>query len=175
MVIKPGGTRPAAKKSSTGLVVGIVCGVILLSIGAGLLGMQALKGQAQKRVDSTFCIMNAKQLGLAALMFSNDHNGTLPDASRWVEQLKPYYKDPKLLRCPGDTSGAVSSFAMNSALSGQNVDANANRVLFFETANPGACPSGGIADVPNPSRHEKGNTFVTANGIGKCLPTPPPF
>ena len=75
------------------------------------------------------CTSNLKQLGLAFLQYSQDHNNRLPVGKTpppneigngWAGAIFPYVKAPQLFRCPSDsgvdgTIGTVS-YAYNQAI-----------------------------------------------------------
>ncbi|HMJ89200.1 MAG TPA: hypothetical protein VK530_05260, partial [Candidatus Acidoferrum sp.] len=50
------------------------------------------------------CHNNLRQLGVAALQFAEENNDMLPprraSPQTWIQQLKPYYKDEKVIQCP---------------------------------------------------------------------------
>ncbi|HMJ88851.1 MAG TPA: type II secretion system protein [Candidatus Acidoferrum sp.] len=50
------------------------------------------------------CVNNQRQLGLAMIMYRDDHDGGFPvrGVPRWPAQLKDYYLDLKLLTCSSD-------------------------------------------------------------------------
>jgi len=56
--------------------------------------------KAQASADSTTCISNVKQLGLATLMYCQDYDNSMPPASRWAQGLLPYAKNEWLFTCP---------------------------------------------------------------------------
>jgi hypothetical protein len=119
--------------------------------------------QSRRRALSEDC---ADQLyGLLEAMDSYlvDHGNRYPSADRWVEQLRPYVEDAKLFKCPEDSAEGFSSYGMNAALGGLSPEEVADpewTVLFYETAHPGANPSGGADDVADPARHFDGNNFA---------------
>ena len=48
-------------------------------------------------------------IGLAALMYAQDHDNTLPDADDWTAQLKEYAKNEQILRCPGAPTPVITT------------------------------------------------------------------
>jgi len=72
--------------------LGAVAGV---GIGAGVL-MPAL-ARARQQARYTVSMTNLKHLGLAVVMYADDHDGKLPDN---LDQAKKYYGDSKVLRSP---------------------------------------------------------------------------
>jgi hypothetical protein len=64
---------------------------------------------ARAKAERIACVNNLKQLGLAALIFANDHQGAYPAA---IGQMSNAISDPKILVCPSDTKrNAAASWA----------------------------------------------------------------
>jgi prepilin-type N-terminal cleavage/methylation domain-containing protein/prepilin-type processing-associated H-X9-DG protein len=80
----------------------VVIGIIGLL--AGML-MPAL-AQAKRKANSIKCLNNIRQLSLSATLYATDHDDEFPRrmhlTNSWVAALQPYYKDPKVLKCPSD-------------------------------------------------------------------------
>src|SRR5690242_4015403 len=72
---------------------------------------------ARKRAKLTGCVANLKQIGLATIMYANDHGDMIPSYNAafgfcewnrsltegytlWTKTLKNYVKSPKIFRCP---------------------------------------------------------------------------
>jgi hypothetical protein len=133
--------------------------------------------KAEGNAQNATCLSNVKAITLAMLMFADDHDGKLPKADRWVEDLMPYVKSAKLFKCSGDKSGERSSYAMNSALSGLSLSEVAHPeslVVVFEAEKPGQNPSGGPEAVLIVPRHN-GNAYGFADGHAKVSPEVPNF
>ena len=112
------------------------------------------------------CLSNMKNLAVAGQTYAADHDDRLPDADRWVEELRPYLNNEAVFKCPEDKSQAFASYAMNAALSGMSLDDIEDPsavVLFYETASPGPNPVGGMEDLASP-RHLDGNNFAFPDG-----------
>ncbi len=112
------------------------------------------------------CLSNIKNLTIAAQAYAMEHDDRLPEADRWVEELRPYINNEAILKCPDDESEALSSYAMNQTLSGKSlgeIEDPASVVLFYETASPGENPVGGEDDLASP-RHLEGNNYAFADG-----------
>lgn len=67
--------------------------------------------------DATHSLSNVKQLGLAMLMYAQDHKDTLPEAKNFRSALMPYLKNPAVFTAPGAPAGETSYF-MEPRLSG---------------------------------------------------------
>jgi hypothetical protein len=101
------------------------------------------------------CDRHLRRIGFAVLQYEIDHNGKLPDADRWVDELYPYIKDWSVFRCPADTTAGRCSYAMNERLSGKRADnfKQPDTVLIYETSHAGMNPHGDGSDLINPPRH----------------------
>jgi prepilin-type N-terminal cleavage/methylation domain-containing protein/prepilin-type processing-associated H-X9-DG protein len=66
--------------------------------------------QAKEKARQTTCLSNLKQLGLAALMYSQDYDETMPTVQtstlRWPQLLAPYIKSRGFVLCPSATYAA---------------------------------------------------------------------
>jgi hypothetical protein len=84
-----------------GLVMGYIS-VALIPFIAILAGMMLpALAKAKDRAQTINCVSNMKQIGLAARMWSNDHNEKFPpDFLSMSNELF----SPKILVCPGDSS-----------------------------------------------------------------------
>jgi type II secretory pathway pseudopilin PulG len=74
--------------------------------------------RAKARANTTKCLNNIRQLGMAAMMYAGDHDDELPRRGRfytntWAYTLLPYYKDSKILKCPSDSFTESRSYLMN--------------------------------------------------------------
>jgi len=98
------------------------------AIGAGIM-MPAL-ARSRQQARNTVSMNNLKQLGLALIMYADDHDGKLPDN---FEQAKEYYGDSKVLESPhkpkdfaGPSYIYVSGHSMNTGSTSQQIVAYEN-------------------------------------------------
>jgi prepilin-type N-terminal cleavage/methylation domain-containing protein len=91
----------------------VVIGIIGLL--AGLL-MPALSGAKQKARQAK-CLNHLRQLGLALSLYADDYEGQFPPRRRaptnWVAQLRSYYLDKQVLKCPNDAWREERSYLIN--------------------------------------------------------------
>ena len=70
---------------------------------------------------ATTCLSNLRQTGTAALLYSQDYDGTLPEAETWTTTLIPYTKVVGIYNCPKvSKDGQRGGYSMNSAISSAN-------------------------------------------------------
>jgi prepilin-type processing-associated H-X9-DG protein len=67
------------------------------------------------------CTSNLKQVGAAAILYSRDHGGHLPDASKWEDKLDPYVRNPGLFDCPARRGPGRHGYAFNRRVSGMRL------------------------------------------------------
>jgi prepilin-type N-terminal cleavage/methylation domain-containing protein len=110
--------------------------VAVIAILAGLL-LPALSG-AKRKADSTRCISNLRQLGLALRLYADENEGRLPSAQAFraspanVASALPLIQQvlatqvsavSNVFKCPGDKAGVFerdgSSYEWNASLNGR--------------------------------------------------------
>jgi len=83
--------------------------IAIISILAGILFPVFSRAREQARKSA--CLSNLKQIGTAAMMYTQDYDERLPMANfsvgRWYTLLQPYAKSMQVFVCP--TSGPVPS------------------------------------------------------------------
>lgn len=144
---------------------------IIVAAGAKAAG-PAIRA-AHERARQTACWRNLREVTAAAREYARDHDGVLPHADHWVQELEPYLEDAEALRCPEAPDFPIA-YAMNRALSGvrlADIENPAETVLFFETELRGPSPAGGIDNIAR-LRHQGGNNFAFVDGH-VSLETPP--
>ncbi len=141
------------KKKSTGLIIGLIIGGVLLCCGLPvvLLGGAAIWGM-KAGGPVVKCTISLKAMQKAVHAYAAEHNGKLPTAATWQDQIKPYYSkaiaDPKIAKnpfgfipvegewgCEADDN-VVTGLAFNTDLSGKtlaDIKDPAGTVLLFES------------------------------------------
>jgi prepilin-type processing-associated H-X9-DG protein len=154
--------------SGNGLAIaGIaVSGLFLLMLPIfAALTLPAL-AKAKEKAQSIVCMNNVKQLCLATIMYSNDHNDTLPPAATWCDAIQPQVGSGKVFQCPSGDQGSRSHFAFNARLAGldlKKITSPGSTVLFFETSG-GWNLSGGPELMLKSPRHGGGIMVGFADG-----------
>ena len=139
------------------------------AIGAGIM-MPAL-ARARQQARNTVSMNNLKQLGLAVIMYADDHDGKLPDS---FEQAKEYYGDSKVLESPHKPKGFdgpsyiyVSGHSMNTESSGMQIVAYENPEYCKDTIN--ALFLDGHVERMQPDRFRE-TLEATYKQLGKEMP-----
>ncbi len=123
-----------------GVIGGLVTvgSLVFLVIPAAILFPVFARARENARRSS--CSSNMKQISLAVLQFSQDHNETLPvgtTMAQWKPQLQPYLggkSSDQLFICPSH-QGAGESYEVNPALSGvalATIDSPWETPMFYE-------------------------------------------
>lgn len=82
------------KKSNTGLIIGLVLGgIAICCIGGVALGgfglFRFFKGTLAPMAE---CMMSYEAIGKAVTDYADEHQGKLPSAAAWQDELAPYVK-----------------------------------------------------------------------------------
>jgi hypothetical protein len=149
---------PKPNRRRRNLIVLSLAGILVLSCATWVATyFRALSQAKQESRRTSECYDHLQLLGMAFQHYVLDHDGKLPKAESWCDDLLPYLKVAGVLRCPADSSRARSSYAMNADMSGKNVEevcrSGTNTVLLFEAARPGSNPSGSRLELVSSGRH----------------------
>lgn len=179
---------PPRKKTNTGLIVGLIIGgVVLCCIGPILLIVGGGYWFVNKALPIASCSMAFEDARDAIRDYSRDHNGNLPPAQNWQEEVRPYYdkivsgqkKDRgpiKSMSSEGawgceDGSGGKTGMAYNDEVAGKNLDdvEKQDSVILFEirqataNAHENYTPKSD-AEAPQLFGKPRGWFLVRANG-----------
>lgn len=81
--------------------------------------------RARENARRASCLSNTKQLGLAALQYTQDYDEKLPSSyigsaiptRYWFDQIQPYVKSTQIFFCPSDSTHNPSSAVSSSNVS----------------------------------------------------------
>jgi len=104
-----------------------MAGVITSSIGLVVFGIAVMAAllfpvfaKAREKARLTQCISNQKQITVAILMWTQDHNGTLPQTTSFSTDMKPYIPSDQIFTCP-TASASEQSYGYNNAVGGKSI------------------------------------------------------
>lgn len=128
--------------------------------------------QSRDRARQLSSLSNLRQIGLALVMYAQGHDGRLPNADTWVDDITPVWEHVELLFRDPSVPGGQWNYAFNRALSGVKLadlkNPEATVMVFESTANVKNAADEG-ASVPRPGRHGGGTTYVFADGRAKWI------
>jgi hypothetical protein len=133
--------------------------------------MAPMMNEARDKAQQAACLSNVKQICLAMLMYTQDHDEVLPGQT-WADDLQPYIKNPQVMVCPSRPETKVG-YAFNKALlkaNLANIAAPAETLMVFEVKGTGANPVGTADDVPPEGVHDGGICVGFADGHAKWIP-----
>ena len=111
--------------------------------------------KAREKARQTSCLSNMKQLGLAAMSYSQDYDeGLVPqaagtsgaDAKTFRQLLQAYMKNSQLLSCPSDSAGKVPLNAAGTQPHSYAVNANTGLHMYLNSTSTGT-----LGGVVNPA------------------------
>ncbi len=128
---------------------------------------------AREKARETSCLSNVKQISMATLMYAQDYDEQLPQATEWQTNFTPYIKDEKIYHCPAvvftqeQATPPATTYAYNSALDRMKLKRladPANTVSNYDSSNFSRNANDALTSLPSPGRHLKGNNISFADG-----------
>ncbi len=123
--------------------------------GAG--GSSATNPANEELVQATTCLSNVKQSCIASLLYAQDYDQRLPDATVWPDLTMAYSRTKAIYSCPTlQKAGKEGGYAMNSALIDQRMNSLPNPQsvpMIFEVAENAALSADPNSEMLNASRH----------------------
>jgi prepilin-type processing-associated H-X9-DG protein len=129
------------------LLIGLVSSALLLPAMA----------KAKARAQNIQCMNHVKQLAVSVMLYANDHDGRLPDADHWCDQVQVYLSNTSqsVLLCPAGDQSDRCHYAFNAKLSNaelNRIGSPAQTVLFVDSGT-GWNKSGGPELFSEKPRH----------------------
>jgi prepilin-type processing-associated H-X9-DG protein len=106
--------------------------IAVIAVIAGML--VAALGPAKARARATMCLNNMRQIGLAAALYSHDHDDQLPGSSHshhsWIGTLEPDSGKRAIYRCPQDDHKQESQAGVDHFHFADSVDGGYSPAAF---------------------------------------------
>jgi hypothetical protein len=123
----------------------------------------ALVGESQRRMAAILNSNHLKQIGLACIMYANDHKGTLPATQG--ELLETLEGKPDVFLAVRSKARAPDDFAtMDAAKKADWVNKNSDVVYLAGGKNLNQLPAGTVIAYIKPESATLGNNFLLADG-----------
>jgi hypothetical protein len=151
----------------------VLCTILCLGLAVGVTGYlyagpppapvsaQDTPNQARSKAQATLCLSNAKQIGLATMMYRQDYDNVFPPKKASFKKVVfPYIKREDVFQCPLDAKGTLS-YRLNANLAGTSsnkIQDPAKTIMLYE----------GKGDKPE-FRHEGRAVIVSADGRAKLM------
>ena len=167
---------PPKRGMSGWAIVGIVLGggCLLLFVGGAILAVTF--GRPNEKVQQMVCLSNVKQMGVASLMYAQDHDNKLPPSAQWMNKIRPYAWEG-LYHCPTAAPGSnlidpsrPYGYAMDSRTSGKSLTkmkTPENVVVLYDSTN--TARNATDAGTSRANRHRKGANVSYADGHSKTV------
>jgi len=133
--------------------------------------------EAADEADRTVCQDQLRKLGQAFQMYAAASEDILPQASTWVDQMRPFLPPGTSLHCNSDRGEGIS-YAMNSNLAGKKrgrIANPSNTPLLYESTLHTGNPAGAGEGWPAPAFHAGGNMVLYADGSVRPAREQPSF
>lgn len=124
--VRPGGLTKGTKWGIAALVLAValpVVGLGVLMAGGPAATARTTHGQAQE----SLCRQHLTQLTLSVRFYVEDHDGVLPNATNWRQEIAPYLLGDSSTFVCAASGRKQDSYEFNSALSGRAVDTISQR------------------------------------------------
>jgi prepilin-type processing-associated H-X9-DG protein len=135
--------------------------------------------RAEGNAAQAGCVANAKQIGLAMMMYAQDYDERFPNPAKWHTGAMPYIRNEDVFHCPADkASGTSYAFNRNLGLMPLTKIARPSEtIMAFEStlhAYDAFDLKGDVgASLPRPPRHDDGNSVAYVDGHVKLVPGVP--
>jgi prepilin-type processing-associated H-X9-DG protein len=124
------------------------------------------------------CENQLRQIAAAIQMYASRSDDMLPDPARWLDQIRPYLREPSELHCPADPAASGVSYAMNSNLAGKrrrDVGDPSTVPMIFESTAHGKNVANAGDSWPHAAWHKGGVMVLYADGSVRPTAQKPSF
>jgi len=130
---------------------------------AGERGFDALIGESQHRMAAILNSNHLKQIGLASILYANDHKGTLPATQGGL--LETLEGNPDIFLAAGSKAKAPDDFAtMDAPKRADWVNKNSDVIYLAGGKNLNQLPAGSVVAYIKPESATLGNNFLLSDG-----------
>jgi prepilin-type processing-associated H-X9-DG protein len=139
-------------------------GAPIYSAGKAVWSLLQKPPEATKVEAGKNCPENLTALYNAAMNYADGHDGKLPPADKWMDELKANVKDEQL-RCPAVLGGY--GYSMNPEVGGKSLVAVADKSktpLFYDSTDTAVDAHASVDSVPKPGRHGGQNNIIYLDG-----------
>lgn len=124
------------------------------------------------------CQDQLRKIGAAIQMYASRSDDMLPDPARWLDQIRPYLRQPANLHCPADPAASGVSYAMNRNLAGKrrrDVGNPSAVPMIFESTAHGPNVANAGESWPRAAWHKGGVMVLYADGSVRQSVAKPSF
>ncbi|MHB9025277.1 MAG: DUF4190 domain-containing protein [Armatimonadota bacterium] len=167
--IKSSEGRMTGSGLATGGIITSSVALVLIPIIAVMAAiMFPVFAKAREKARQTTCLSNQRQIATSILMFAQDHDGILPDATTWTTSMAASYGvTGKVWDCPTTSNAGTESnpdYGFNALLSGIELGKIADPATTLLTAETNAGNLiNSAADLDN-LRHNNGSIVSYVDG-----------
>jgi prepilin-type N-terminal cleavage/methylation domain-containing protein len=120
----------------------------------------------------TACMSNIKQSGLSVTMYIDDNNDRFPEASTWIDRLKPYSKNEGIFQDREGVKDGSYGYAFRKTASSidlAEIRSPAEFIIVFDSTLMGRNATSELWSLPHPGRHKGADIVCFADGHAKRL------
>lgn len=135
-------------------IIGILAGMLLPALG-----------RAKETAKRVACVNNLRQLGIATILYADDHENKFPprqvgaEPGAWATTLYDGYKDLRVLLCPTDSPNAATVSAAQSPIASH-----------FPDRSPRSYMMNGWNDYWEQQWARTGQPFDIGRTVGQLMP-----
>jgi len=163
-LVKVSNSQGALRGKGLALAGTILSGVLLLLLPVFAAMLLPALAAAHDKARQINCMNNEKQLALAVMLYSGDHNNRFPPANTWCDAIKSAAGTEKVFKCPAVNGDSRCDYAFNAKLDGMEANQiNPLTVMIFEA--DGGWDAHGGPELAAPQRHH-GKSMIVAFADG---------
>jgi prepilin-type processing-associated H-X9-DG protein len=168
---KPPGMAKSGCSHSPSLTLGVGGLIVLILVSI----LYPVFRAARPFPPRTRCLSNVKSMVMDLIVYSGDYDETLPKAPRWMDTISSYSNTGVGQSIFHDVEGVGADdygYAFRSKaslLDESKVDKTSEFILVFDSNLLGRNAYGEPSSMPNPGRHDGGNSVGFLDGHAKRI------